>query len=142
MSDPAPYEIVEQRDVMVRARDGVLLATNIYFPGRDGAPAAGRFPTVVRRTPYGKDCTMQRGMFWRRLTPAGYVVVVQDVRGRYGSGGRWRPDRATTGATAPTCWPGSRRSPGRTARSAWSAPPTTAAPSMRWRCTARRRWPR
>jgi uncharacterized protein len=93
MTDPAPYEIVEQRDVMVRARDGVLLATNIYFPGRGGAPAAGRFPTVVRRTPYGKDCTMQRGMFWRRLTPAGYVVVVQDVRGRYGSGGRWDPIR-------------------------------------------------
>jgi uncharacterized protein len=93
MTDPDPYEIVEQRDIIVRARDGVQLATNIYFPGRDGAPAAGRFPTVVRRTPYGKDCTMQRGMFWRRLTPAGYVVVVQDVRGRYGSGGRWDPIR-------------------------------------------------
>jgi uncharacterized protein len=93
MSDSAPYEIVEQRDVMVTARDGVALATNLYFPGRDGAPAPGRFPAVVRRTPYGKDCTMQRGMFWRRLTPAGYVVVVQDVRGRYGSGGRWRPIR-------------------------------------------------
>jgi uncharacterized protein len=93
MSDPAPYEIVEQRDVMVRARDGVLLATNIYFPGHGGAPAPGPFPTVVRRTPYGKDCTMQRGRFWRRLTPAGYVVVVQDVRGRYGSGGRWDPIR-------------------------------------------------
>ena len=93
MTDPAPYEIVEQRDVMVRARDGVQLATNIYFPGRDGAAAPGRFPAVVRRTPYGKDCTMQRGMFWRRLTPAGYVVVVQDVRGRYGSAGRWDPIR-------------------------------------------------
>lgn len=92
MSDP-PYEIVEQRDVMVAARDGVQLATNLYFPGWDGAPAPGRFPAVVRRSPYGKDCTMQRGMFWRRLTPAGYVVVVQDVRGRYGSGGRWRPLR-------------------------------------------------
>jgi uncharacterized protein len=93
MSDTAPYEIVEQRDVLVRARDGVELATTIYFPGRDGAPAPGRFAAVVRRTPYGKDCTMQRGMFWRRLTPAGYVVVVQDVRGRYGSGGRWDPIR-------------------------------------------------
>jgi hypothetical protein len=93
MPEPEPYEIVEQRDVMVTARDGVALATNLYFPGRDGAPAAGRFPTIVRRTPYGKDCTPQRGMFWRRLTPAGYVVVVQDVRGRFGSGGRWRPLR-------------------------------------------------
>ncbi|HEY2709454.1 MAG TPA: CocE/NonD family hydrolase [Caulobacteraceae bacterium] len=88
-----PYEIVEQRDVMVRMRDGVELASNVYFPGRDGAPAPGRFPTVVRRTPYGKDLTLSRSMFWRRLTPAGYVVVVQDVRGRFGSGGRWRPLR-------------------------------------------------
>jgi len=93
MAQPLPYEIIEQRDVMVAARDGVQLATDLYFPGRGGAPAPGRFPTVVRRSPYGKDCTMQRAMFWRRLTPAGYVVVVQDVRGRYGSGGRWRPLR-------------------------------------------------
>jgi hypothetical protein len=93
MTKPAPYETVEQRDVMVAARDGVALATNLFFPGRDGAPAPGRFPAVVRRTPYGKDCTPERGKFWRRLTPAGYVVVVQDVRGRYGSGGRWRPLR-------------------------------------------------
>ena len=93
MSDAPPYEIIEQRDVMVAARDGVPLATDLYFPGRDGAPAAGRFPAVVRRTPYGKDFTLQRGMFWRRLTPAGYVVVLQDVRGRFGSGGRWRPLR-------------------------------------------------
>jgi putative CocE/NonD family hydrolase len=96
MSEPemtAPFEIVERRDVMVRMRDGVELATNLYFPGRGGAPAPGRFPAVVRRTPYGKDFTQRRSMFWRRLVPAGYVVVVQDVRGRFGSGGRWRPLR-------------------------------------------------
>jgi hypothetical protein len=93
MPEPTPYEIVERRDVMVRMRDGARLATDLYFPGRDGAPAPGRFPAVVRRTPYGKDFTQQRSMFWRRLTPAGYVVVVQDVRGRFGSGGRWRPLR-------------------------------------------------
>jgi putative CocE/NonD family hydrolase len=89
----APYEIVEQRDVTVTARDGVGLATTLFFPGRDGAIAPGRFPTIVRRTPYGKDFTLRRSMFWKRLTPAGYVVAIQDVRGRYGSGGRWRPIR-------------------------------------------------
>ena len=93
MTEAPPYEIVEQRDVMVAMRDGARLAANLYFPGRDGAPVAGRFPAVVRRTPYGKDFTLQRSMFWRRLTPAGFVVVVQDVRGRFGSGGRWRPLR-------------------------------------------------
>ena len=93
MSNTAPYEIIDQRDVMIAMRDSVRLAANLYFPGRRGAPAAGRFPAIVRRTPYGKDFTLQRGMFWRRLTPAGYVVVVQDVRGRFGSEGRWNPLR-------------------------------------------------
>lgn len=92
-SEARPYEIIERRDVGVRMRDGVELATNLFLPGRDGAPAPGRFPAVVRRTPYGKDFTARRGMFWRRFTPAGYVCVVQDVRGRYGSAGRWRPLR-------------------------------------------------
>src|SRR6516162_5803039 len=34
------FEIIEQRDIAVRARDGVELATNVYLPGRDAAPAA------------------------------------------------------------------------------------------------------
>ena len=89
----APFEIIEQRDVMVVARDGTRLATNLYLPGRDGAVAPGRFPAIVRRTPYGKDFTPRRGHAWRFFTPRGYAVVMQDVRGRYGSEGRWDPLR-------------------------------------------------
>ena len=56
----SPFEIIEQRDIKVRARDGTPLATNLYLPGRGGVLAPGRFPAIVRRTPYGKDFTPRR----------------------------------------------------------------------------------
>src|SRR6185312_1926366 len=84
------FEIVALRDVRIRARDGVALATNVFLPGRDGATAPGRFPTVVARTPYGKDFGTAAALP-AAFVPHGYAVVVQDVRGRYGSEGRWRP---------------------------------------------------
>ncbi|HUO12258.1 MAG TPA: CocE/NonD family hydrolase [Caulobacteraceae bacterium] len=86
------HEIIEQRDLHVRMRDGVRLATSAFLPGRAGEVAAGRFPTVVARTPYGKDFGVVATLH-RRFVPAGYAFVVQDVRGRYGSEGRWRPLR-------------------------------------------------
>jgi hypothetical protein len=83
-----PYEIVVTRDVILPARDGIRLATNVYVPGRGGA-TAGRFPTIVERTPYNKDTAADAltGYF----VPRGYAVVMQDIRGRYKSEGRWRP---------------------------------------------------
>ena len=89
MSGP-PFEIVARRDLMVDVRDGVRLATNVFLPGRDGGAAPGRFPTVVARTPYGKDFGTAAALP-THFVPYGYAVVVQDVRGRYGSEGRWRP---------------------------------------------------
>jgi predicted acyl esterase len=41
--------------VLVTARDGVRLATDVYLPARNGAIANGRFPAIVERTPYNKD---------------------------------------------------------------------------------------
>ncbi len=52
--------------------------------------APGRFPTVVARTPYGKDFGTAAALH-THFVPYGYAVVIQDVRGRYGSEGRWRP---------------------------------------------------
>src|SRR5215471_17744765 len=51
----ALYEVTETKDVMVAMRDGVRLATNVYRPARNGAPAGGRFPVLLQRTPYNKD---------------------------------------------------------------------------------------
>ncbi|NIR38135.1 MAG: hypothetical protein GWN79_13915, partial [Actinobacteria bacterium] len=37
-------EVVVERDLMVTARDGVRLATDVYRPARDGVPARDRLP--------------------------------------------------------------------------------------------------
>ena len=66
-------------------RDGTVLRSDIFRPN-----AAGRFPTLLCRTPYHKaeDVSVQTS---HRLAERGYVVVVQDVRGRYASDGEFRP---------------------------------------------------
>ncbi|HEV2444512.1 MAG TPA: CocE/NonD family hydrolase [Candidatus Sulfopaludibacter sp.] len=86
----ARYEVTVAQSVMVPMRDGVKLAADIYRPGRNGAPVDGRFPVLLERTPYGKEYI---GRSAAVFAPHGYVVVVQDVRGRYRSEGRWDPIR-------------------------------------------------
>ncbi len=95
---PENYGVGVVKDVMVPMRDGVKLATDIYYPTKDGAPFPGRFPVLVSRTPYGKnptpppDGTMTPEQ-QNRQNPAtyfasrGYVVVLQDCRGRFNSEG-------------------------------------------------------
>jgi hypothetical protein len=82
-----PNMIVE-KNVAVPMRDGVVLRADVYRPD-----AAGRFPTLVNRTPYGKDGMLEGGgePTVGRAVRAGYAVVVQDVRGRYRSDGEFRP---------------------------------------------------
>jgi uncharacterized protein len=88
------YEVAAFTNIMVPMRDGVKLATDVYRPARNGAPADGKFPTLLLRTPYNKT---ERAAFpgdfatAQFFVPRGYVVVVQDVRGRYRSEGHWRP---------------------------------------------------
>jgi len=80
------YGIVESRDVMVPMRDGVKLATDVYRPARDGKAVEGRFPVILMRTPYNKESASGSAS---DFVPEGYVVVLQDVRGRYKSEGHW-----------------------------------------------------
>ena len=72
---------------MVSMRDGIHLAADIYRPARDGKPASGRFPTLLTRTPYDKGGAGAEGHYYAER---GYVVVANDVRGRYASEGTWR----------------------------------------------------
>ena len=83
------YEVMVQKDVMIPARDGIRLATNIYFPSKGGTVAPGKFPVIMERTPYNKNTGGPA--LANYFVPHGYVVVVQDVRARYGSEGHWRP---------------------------------------------------
>lgn len=76
---------VEQASVPMR--DGVLLAADIYRPPRR------RVPTILLRTPYDRQLLVQRINEIDPLmaTRRGFAVVLQDVRGRYGSSGAFEP---------------------------------------------------
>lgn len=89
--DMATLNIAAIRNVMVPMRDGIRLATDVYRPSRSGVPVEGQFPILLERTPYNMD---RRGTATANyFVPRGYVVVVQDVRGRYKSEGHWFPIR-------------------------------------------------
>jgi uncharacterized protein len=80
-------ELAITRDVPARMRDGVVLRANVYRPA-----AAGSWPTLLARTPYGKD--LPGASAWLdpvRAAAAGFLVVIQDVRGRFASEGAWEP---------------------------------------------------
>ena len=84
MSGSVPeYDIVVALNVMTPMRDGVRLAADIYRPAHNGEPDAGPFPTILARTSYDKTDPVN----WIEpvanfFTPRGYVVVLQDLRGR------------------------------------------------------------
>jgi putative CocE/NonD family hydrolase len=86
-SRPAEFGVVVEKNVIVPVRDSVRLAADIYRPARDGTPAAGKFPALLTRTPYNKDGVNADGRYYAER---GYVVVANDVRGRYASEGTWR----------------------------------------------------
>jgi putative CocE/NonD family hydrolase len=82
------YDWIRENDVLVAMRDGVRLAADIYRPAMGGRAVEGSFPALIERTPYNKrrlDLTATAKFFARH----GYVVVLQDVRGRFASDGEW-----------------------------------------------------
>jgi putative CocE/NonD family hydrolase len=83
---PAEFAVIAEKNAMIPMRDGVRLAADIYRPAREGAPAPGRFPALLTRTPYDKGGTASEGRYYAER---GYVVVANDVRGRYASEGIW-----------------------------------------------------
>jgi uncharacterized protein len=79
-------EIVREQNVNIPMRSGVILRADVLRP-----PLSARFPTLVYRTPYGKDAAQQEYTIFERAVQRGYAVVIQDVRGRYHSDGEFRP---------------------------------------------------
>ena len=67
--------------VAVPMRDGVVLRADLYRP-----PGDERFPVLVHRTPYSRAESPTDPLVLAAVR-RGYAVVLQDVRGRYGSGG-------------------------------------------------------
>src|SRR6202167_5309770 len=81
------YEVIVQTGVRMETRDGVTLRADIYRP-----KAEGKFPVILMRTPYDKSVGWAAAPAYQVATH-GYVVIVQDVRGRYESEGEWYPFR-------------------------------------------------
>jgi len=77
------FAITIQHGVEAKMRDGVILRADIYRPA-----AEGTFPVLLERTPYNKSNEVS---FGAKAVARGYIVVVQDVRGRYTSDGDWYP---------------------------------------------------
>jgi putative CocE/NonD family hydrolase len=79
------YRVTIQQGVSVKMRDGVSLAADVYRPVSDE-----KFPVLLERTPYNR--TNEAGTA-NTLAAHGYIVVLQDTRGRFGSGGEFYPFR-------------------------------------------------
>jgi len=77
------YGVTVEHNATTVMRDGTKLRADIYRP-----KAEGKFPVLLVRTPYDKTQEMEFGV---RAAARGYVVVAQDVRGRFQSEGDWYP---------------------------------------------------
>ncbi len=89
---PLEYRVVVESDLMVPMSDGVRLATDLYRP-----QGLERAPVILMRTPYGKQTHgadpngIMAEFVGKLFARHGYMVVIQDTRGRYGSEGEWDP---------------------------------------------------
>jgi putative CocE/NonD family hydrolase len=108
-------KMITDKNIMVPMRDGIRLATDIFYPGCMGEQSGRRpeqqplvatrvakqttspkegvpLPVLAARTPYNKDGMVNRGDYGiESFVKAGYIVAVQDVRGRYASEGDFNP---------------------------------------------------
>lgn len=103
---PEQYRVTLEKSVMVPMRDGIRLSTDIYRP--EGL--TGPLPVIMIRTPYDKrpfrDYTLAQARGQQAklrsddpfiFAPRGYIVVVQDHRGRFESEGAFFPYARTDG---------------------------------------------
>ena len=79
------YRVTIQQGVSVKMRDGVSLVADIYRPVSDE-----KFPVLLERTPYNRKYGAATA---NKIASSGYIVVLQDTRGRFDSGGEFYPFR-------------------------------------------------
>lgn len=87
---PEPWTVT---DAMIPMRDGVKLRTRILVPAKPKAA----LPFLLLRTPYGVEGSAEAlDTRYKELADDGYIFVFQDIRGKFGSEGRFvmmRPAR-------------------------------------------------
>ncbi|MBN1222252.1 MAG: CocE/NonD family hydrolase [Candidatus Aminicenantes bacterium] len=91
------YELRVEKSVMVPMRDGVKLSTDIYFP----VGAEGKLPVILVRTPYNKNTYHALPPdhpynFIHMFVSHGYILAVQDCRGKFESEGDYIVSAADT----------------------------------------------
>lgn len=87
MAMPLGQQIAIDFDVPARMRDGTILRANVYRPVGEG-----KWPVLLTRLPYGKDFPIATSILDpTQVARRGYVVIIQDTRGRMSSGGEWTP---------------------------------------------------
>src|SRR5579864_2776189 len=77
------YPVTTEHAIEATMRDGTILRADVFRP-----KAEGKFPVLLERTPYDKR---QSAGFGLKAATRGYIVIIQDVRGRYSSDGEWYP---------------------------------------------------
>src|SRR5215469_2599881 len=89
MMPQVPYGVRADFDVPATMRDGKVLRANVFRPDDGGA---GTYPVLLMRMPYGKDFPLGSSLVNPvQVARRGYIVVVQDVRGTFTSGGEFHP---------------------------------------------------
>ncbi len=87
MATQMDQQITVDFDVPAKMRDGTVLRANVYRPASEG-----KWPVLLTRLPYGKDLPIGGSvMDPAQVARRGYVVIVQDTRGRLTSEGEWDP---------------------------------------------------
>ena len=87
MASRPRYDVHARLNVSIPTRDGTGLATDIYLPADldTGEPVEDPRPVLLDRTPYDKTGGRTRHGEW--YASRGYVIAIQDVRGRFDSEG-------------------------------------------------------
>jgi putative CocE/NonD family hydrolase len=82
-----PQDIFTRTETMIAMRDGVRLHTRVYTPTR----ATEQLPILLLRTPYGIGdlSSAQLATVLPELTADGFIIVQQDIRGRFKSEGQF-----------------------------------------------------
>ena len=93
------YDQYDRKEVMIPMRDGVHLHAVVFTP--KGQTEA--LPFLLSRTPYGanKYRSPDKLVYMKDMAEEGYIFVIQDIRGRYGSEGTYIMQRFPRDKKAP-----------------------------------------
>lgn len=79
------YKVHVEKSVMIPMRDGIRLSTDLYIPEKIEC----KLPCILIRTPYNKKILRGKDKESYMFAEQGFVVAVQDMRGKYESEGEY-----------------------------------------------------